>query len=428
MDIKNINAKGNNITHTIEIVKIIKQLKNMPLTADLKDTNEYMRLLQLVTSLTNIYVLANSDTVDLSNRTAAPLIIDTERFGLSLSAFTSFERCIIYTNNNNLTKPPFFIKATELTDDKYKSIFTYAKEHAVDTLLINDGTESLPLNIKELITFLESSTEMNKYKDDKSANKTCDVYETGPYFTDIMTLNFGPLKKIDYDLSIDFILAGTVLFSRFTVFMGTKNNQLVEIGNQDTFNTIQFLDKIKDPECSYLVVSGSGDFFGGTVKYSVLGPQDVEVIIVNPTLKSISSNDEFDTWSIRNLMNIIENRATYTNATRSALKTFAMFKEHQNSIKIEDVTANSRYLNSLNNMGVTDDIIRALSGNNSWTSKKEEITPSGNNMPSPQQTKTKIKCFACGEEWDFDDSKIPTGERYEVTCPKCKMQLRRKKV
>ena len=34
MDIKHINAKGNNITHTIKIIKLIKQLKDLPLVAD----------------------------------------------------------------------------------------------------------------------------------------------------------------------------------------------------------------------------------------------------------------------------------------------------------------------------------------------------------------------------------------------------------
>ena len=34
MDIKHINAKGNNITRTIKIIKLIKQLKDLPLVAD----------------------------------------------------------------------------------------------------------------------------------------------------------------------------------------------------------------------------------------------------------------------------------------------------------------------------------------------------------------------------------------------------------
>lgn len=71
-----------------------------------------------------------------------------------------------------------------MTDDKYKSIFTYAKEHGVDTLLINDGTESLPLNLKEILAILEASNDDNKYKDDLTQNKECDYYEVGTWFVD----------------------------------------------------------------------------------------------------------------------------------------------------------------------------------------------------------------------------------------------------
>ena len=54
--------------------------------------------------------------------------------------------------------------------------------------------------------------------------------------------------------------------------------------------------------------------------------------------------------------------------------------------------------------------------------------PTPPTQPTQTSSKTIIKCFACGEEWEFDDSKIPVGERYEATCPKCQMKLRRKKV
>lgn len=40
---------------------------------------------------------------------------------------------------------------------------------------------------------------------------------------------------------------------------------------------------------------------------------------------------------------------------------------------------------------------------------------------------TKIACPSCYHTWMFDDSKIPEGEKYELSCKKCGMALMRKK-
>lgn len=40
----------------------------------------------------------------------------------------------------------------------------------------------------------------------------------------------------------------------------------------------------------------------------------------------------------------------------------------------------------------------------------------------------KEKCLSCNHEWWFNTRNIPQGERYETTCPKCKMMLKRKKI
>lgn len=41
---------------------------------------------------------------------------------------------------------------------------------------------------------------------------------------------------------------------------------------------------------------------------------------------------------------------------------------------------------------------------------------------------TKVGCPSCHHTWMFDDSKIPDGEKYELTCKKCGTKLMRKKV
>lgn len=41
---------------------------------------------------------------------------------------------------------------------------------------------------------------------------------------------------------------------------------------------------------------------------------------------------------------------------------------------------------------------------------------------------TKIDCPSCNYSWYFNQRRIPNGEMYECTCPKCEMLLKRKKV
>lgn len=244
------------------------------------------------------------------------------------------------------------------------------------------------------------------------------------------------MKKIDIEMSWDFIIAGTVLFKQYFISMTIKDGKSIDIADQNTFNTIQFLKTVNNIDYAYIEILGVGDFFGGKINYRVAGPQDIDVMIINPSLASVSSDDEFDTWSIKNFMNIVEHRANYTYSTRSALRFFAMFKDKHNSTQIEDITTNARYLNTLSNIGVTNDVIEKLLGDNNWIDKNSNETKSSVSGQEPSSVgdnetlinKTKIQCFACGAEWEFDDSKIPTGERYEVTCPKCQMKLRRKKV
>ena len=438
MDIKSINAKNNNIENTTKIVKLIKRLKALPLSADFKDTEQYRQLLQLITTLSNIYAVADLRKANEEMKVAAPMIIDTERFGLSLPIFTSFERCMLYAQQCNDPNSVVFIKSPEGIDDQHQSIFTFAKDHGVDTLLLNDGTESLPINLKEIISLLESSSQNNKYKDDAKQSKS-HAYDAGTWFVDSMTFQFGPIKKIDFSMSLDFIMAGTFMFNKYIVSMVMKDGKTIDIANENTFNTIQFIKTAKETDYAYIDILGVGDFFGGRVTYRVAGENEVDVMIINPSLSSVADEyDEFDTWRIKNFMNIIEHRANFTNATRTALIHFAMFKDQQHSTKVEDITVNSNYLNSLANFGVTDEIIAKLAGNDSWTIKPRQeqqivepeapVAPVAPPQPiAPAQTTT-IKCFACGEEWGFDDSKIAIGDRYEVTCPKCQMKLRRKKM
>lgn len=439
MNIKNINTKTNNIGNTIKIVKLIKQLKALPLTADFKDTEQYRQLLQLITTLTNVYAIADKRQVNKEQKIAAPMIVDTERFGLSIPIFTSFERCLLYAQQSNEDEPVLFVKSPEMTIDRHQSIFTFAKDHGVDTLLINDGTESLPINLKEIITILESSSQNNKYKDDSNQNKS-HGYEMSTWFVDSIAFQFSPIKKIDLSMSLDLIMAGTLFFQKYLISMVMKDGKSIDIANESNFNAIQFLKMAKENDYAYIEILGVGNFFGGKVNYRIAGPDDVDVIVNNPSFSSIvDDDDEFNTWKINNLMDIIEHRANYTNATRTALNVFAMFKDNQHSTKVEDITTNSNYLNTLANMGVTDDVIAKLSGNDNWATKQTPAKPQENTVtppmpptapiqPTQTSTKTTIKCFACGEEWEFDDSKIPVGERYEATCPKCQMKLRRKKV
>lgn len=440
MDIKNINAKTNNIGNTIKIVKLIKQLKSLPLTADFKDTEQYRHLLQLITTLTNIYAIADKRQANAEQKVAAPMIVDTERFGLSIPIFTSFERCLLYSQQQAESEPTLFIKSPEMTNDQHKSIFTFAKDHGVDTLLINDGTESLPINLKEIIAILESSSQDNKYKDDYNQNKS-HAYEMDTWFVDSIAFQFSPIKKIDFSMSLDLIMAGAFFFKKYFISMVMKDGKSIDIANENNFNAIQFLKTAKETEYAYIEILGIGDFFGGRVNYRIAGADDVDVIIINPNLSSVADDsDEFNTWKIKNFMNVVEYRANYTNATRIALNHFAEFKDQQHSTKIEHITVNSNYLNTLASLGVTDDVIAKLAGNDSWTTTQQSTEKDGSANPTdtvvptaptpvqPISPKTTIKCFACGEEWEFDDSKIPVGERYEVTCPKCQMKLRRKKV
>ena len=44
------------------------------------------------------------------------------------------------------------------------------------------------------------------------------------------------------------------------------------------------------------------------------------------------------------------------------------------------------------------------------------------------KNKTIVSCFVCNEDFVFDDSNIPQGERYEAICPKCGAFIKREKV